>query len=988
VTVQPVLATDLQPRVRRDADYFPQQPHAIALRYRSALPSHDKPEGVGSDDVTDWLIQFGGPLDSLDVAALQKLGVHVSIATLASAFHARSSHRKMRAAMATFSPRILGWTRLNPDDRLMPAVRHENPPRYALEANGNVKRRLELYSGADVKSVALALRQAGASLLHIEAESKVPGVISAMEVSGPAALAFSKTLAGIDGVYAVDFPRPQKRVCNEQSANASNIAPLVVGPFNLSGSGVSILVRDQAAIFNHPDYSTRLQLGPDTLSEAAAQHSTHVAGTIGGTGQADALALARGMAKSCTLISFDLDGDDVGEPLQAKNSFSAIISNHSYGFVIGWDNGVFNNNQSEFGKYSTFARNWDALVHSESLVLIKAVGNDRNDSGSGAPHDGTLGVDGEYYDSADSSSTAKNILTVGAVRDGVQAGVPVSTTVVLDGSSSGPSDDGRLRPEILANGDSVNSCNNSVAAGNEYARLSGTSMACAVVTGATALFMERYKQRFSGAANAPAHYLRAVYAQTATDMGRPGPDFLHGFGMLDLASAIALFDADSSTPGRVVSATLSAQTPERFFVVTSNGVNPIKATLCWTDEAGDILASRAIVNDLELRLIRNSDQTVFFPFVLNATSPHLNATTGVNGVDTIEQILLQVPPAGDYVLSVRGASLSTPANFTVASSHLASENLAPVARVVSSNTSGTPPFPVNFDGASSSDPDGTILRYIWDFGDGVIAEGSQIQHTYNVGSFKTVLKVIDNRGGSASTSVVVAVDNKPPVAALSVSPSTGVAPLSTSLSSFGSYDLDGLISSYKWDLGDGTLASTPQLSKTYAAPGLYYVTLTVTDSGNATASRTVNVLVGKSLAISSSTFSLNFTKQGVDRLTLASKTVPVPVDMPTAGLAGTLRVGTSEFFFTLSDKGRFVSPQMNLTLTPKRAQLRLTVKNVNLVNGLSKTGAVSDDVRQVLVVIPFALTFSDGTSLGSTGLPYVYTATKGKTGRGSLYKPK
>jgi len=251
-----------------------------------------------------------------------------------------------------------------------------------------------------------------------------------------------------------------------------------------------------------------------------------------------------------------------------------------------------------------------------------------------------------------------------------------------------------------------------------------------------------------------------------------------------------------------------------------------------------------------------------------------------------------------------------------------------------------------------------------------------------------VLKVIDNRGGSASTSVVVAVDNKPPVAALSVSPSTGVAPLSTSLSSFGSYDLDGLISSYKWDLGDGTLASTPQLSKTYAAPGLYYVTLTVTDSGNATASRTVNVLVGKSLAISSSTFSLNFTKQGVDRLTLASKTVPVPVDMPTAGLAGTLRVGTSEFFFTLSDKGRFVSPQMNLTLTPKRAQLRLTVKNVNLVNGLSKTGAVSDDVRQVLVVIPFALTFSDGTSLGSTGLPYVYTATKGKTGRGSLYKPK
>ncbi|HYG74146.1 MAG TPA: PKD domain-containing protein [Planctomycetota bacterium] len=973
---------------RRDAAYWPQQAAPVVLRSRSLMPSTDLPAEIIPDEPTDWVVQFGGPLDAPDRAALAALGIELNMPTVACAFHARATFRKLQAARDAFVPRILGWVRCEPADRLLPELLSDERPAYAMEDNGMLKRRLELYPHADVKSLATAVQALGGRVLNVERAANVAGVTTAVEVSGPPAREFSLKLAAIGGVYAVGLPRPQKRVCNEESANASNVPEMLAAPYNLTGSGVTVLVRDQAAIFNHPDYSPRLTLGPDVVSEIPAQHSTHVAGTIGGTGLADVSALARGMARSCTLVSFDLAGDDVNEPLQAKNSFSAIISNHSYGFVIGWDNGVFNNNQADFGSYSSFSRNWDALVRTESVVLIKAVGNDRNDTGPGNPHDGTLGTDGEYYDTADSSSTAKNILTVGAVQDGIQAGVPVGSTVVLPGSSSGPTNDGRVRPEILANGDNVNSCNNDATPGSEYARLSGTSMACAVVTGATALFMEQYKKRFSSVANAPAHYLRAVYAQTATDMGRPGPDYLHGFGMLDVKNAINLFDADSATPGRIISATLDAQSPERFYVINSDGVSPIKATLCWTDEPGDILAARSIVNDLDLRLIRASDQTIFFPFVLNAGAPHLNATTGTNTVDTIEQILLQAPPAGEYLLSVRGTTLASPVNFTLASTHVGSENLAPVARITSSNTSGMPPFPVTFDASASSDPDGSISRYIWDFGDGTTAEGAQVQHTFDVGSFRATLKVVDDRGGSATSSVIIAVDNKPPVAVLSISPSVGIAPLSSSLSSFGSYDLDGLITSFRWDLGDGTIATTPLVSKTYTAPGLYFVTLTITDSGNATATRTATVLAGQTLPVKSSKFSLNFAKLSLDRFSLSSRSVPVPATMQTAGLTGSLRVGTSDFFFQLDEKGKFTSPQMSVRFTPSRASLTINLKNVNLVTALAKTGAINTDISGVIITVPYAITFSDGTSLGSTGLPYVYKATQGKSGKGSLYVPK
>ena len=982
-------------------DYWPQEPRPIALRYRTLLPRRE-PSGAAAlrvDQKLVWLVQFGQPLEQHDVARLRARGVEILLPTVAGAFHARASPGSLSTAAKDFAPRILGWCRLRPEDKLLPAAKGGTRgwPKEALANSGQLSLRLELYPGADAQAVAAAvpalggaLRLAGTDWQSANGRSWAPasaGTASggALEVTGPPDRGFVLRLAALEDVYAVDLPRPLKRVHNEEAAAAANITVLQAAPYNLTGTGITILVRDEGRAFAHPDLAGRLLFGPDTAAlTATSQHSTHVAGTIGGTGLLRPSALARGMAPECTLVSFDLLGEDVGEVLQANRDFGAVISNHSYGFATGWEDGTFTDNQDTFGVYSSLARDWDGIALSGGLILVKSVGNSRNQSGPGSPPNGSLAPDGEYYGTTDASSTGKNILAVGGAADAARAGVPAGLTMALPSSSSGPCSDGRLRPELLANGDTLNSCNNSTVPNQEYVSLSGSSMACAVVSGATALFTEYYQRRFGSGAYPAPHYLRAVYAQTATDMGRPGPDYLHGFGGLDLSAVVSLFQTDSSVELRIASSSVSAATPERFYALYSDGVKDLKATLCWSDQPGDVLAAKAIVNDLDLRLVRVSDQAVFLPFVLDPAHPEQPATSALNSVDTIEQLVLSAPAAGSYLLAIRGSTLATAANFTLASSHALSEDLAPVPVIKPSGTMGMPPLLVTFDGSASNDPDGSLARYMWDFGDGVTAEGALVEHTYNAGSFRAVLTVVDNQGAAESASVVISVANQPPVAQMAVKPASGPAPLACVLSSAGSFDPDDAITSYRWDFGDGASADGAQAFHTYSAPGLYFATLTVTDVGNATGSCSQPVLAGDTLGPYSSRFSLNFRRLSSDSFSLSSRNAPVsPTLVSPEGLKGSVQIGALRYQFMLDAKGRYNVPPLRVKLVPKRLQITITISHANLQDALSAVGVQSSDVKHQIARVPFALALKDRVS-GSVGLPYDYSARKGKTGAGRL----
>ena len=174
-------------------------------------------------------------------------------------------------------------------------------------------------------------------------------------------------------------------------------------------------------------------------------------------------------------------------------------------------------------------------------------------------------------------------------------------------------------------------------------------------------------------------------------------------------------------------------------------------------------------------------------------------------------------------------------------------NQAPVAVATASATSGTTPLIVTFSGQNSTDSDGSIVSYSWDFGNGTTATGITASTTYTTGgTFDAVLTVVDSDGLSGTATVAITVNdplNTAPIASASASVTTGTAPVPVDFSSAGSTDPDGVISAYRWDFGDGTSATQASASKTYSVPGKYTVKLTVTDDKGATASSSVDVTV-------------------------------------------------------------------------------------------------------------------------------------------------
>ncbi len=156
-------------------------------------------------------------------------------------------------------------------------------------------------------------------------------------------------------------------------------------------------------------------------------------------------------------------------------------------------------------------------------------------------------------------------------------------------------------------------------------------------------------------------------------------------------------------------------------------------------------------------------------------------------------------------------------------------NVDPVASFDSTSTSLT----ASFDASGSSDSDGEIVSYGWDFGDGGTAEGVEAEHTYDeAGTYQVSLTVTDDEGATDITTqeVTVVFENESPMADF-IFDSTG---LDASFDATGSSDPDGVIVAYQWDFGDGESGTGDTVEHTYAEAGTYTVSLTVTDDNDAT----------------------------------------------------------------------------------------------------------------------------------------------------------
>jgi len=161
---------------------------------------------------------------------------------------------------------------------------------------------------------------------------------------------------------------------------------------------------------------------------------------------------------------------------------------------------------------------------------------------------------------------------------------------------------------------------------------------------------------------------------------------------------------------------------------------------------------------------------------------------------------------------------------------------------------GTVGDPVTFDGSGSSDPDGTVVAYDWDFGDGNTGTGVSPTHSYSsVGSYTVTLTVTDDSGLSdtAASTADIAAGPQPPVADPN-GPYTGTVGSAVQFDGTGSFDPDGgAIVSYAWDFGDGTSGSGATPTHSYATAGTYSVSLTVTDDEGVTDTGTTSAAIAE-----------------------------------------------------------------------------------------------------------------------------------------------
>jgi PKD repeat protein len=214
-----------------------------------------------------------------------------------------------------------------------------------------------------------------------------------------------------------------------------------------------------------------------------------------------------------------------------------------------------------------------------------------------------------------------------------------------------------------------------------------------------------------------------------------------------------------------------------------------------------------------------------------STSPNPSAVYDTPGAYTVSLTLTD----NDGASSVK----STTVNVSAA-------NVAPIAVISAAPLSGSAPLTVNLNGGNSSDPDGSIVSYAWNFGNGQTATGALVTATYSTpGTYVVRLTVTDDRGKStsATTNVVAGTANAHPNAVLTALPTSGPAPLVVSVSAAGSADPDGTITKYAWDYGNGETAVGAQSQVTYTVAGTYTITLTVTDNKGATGTATETVVV-------------------------------------------------------------------------------------------------------------------------------------------------
>lgn len=617
-------------------------------------------DGVLARDSRHLIVQFDRPtdrdlrtrLESAGVKLLSYLGNHAffaavsadrlnrgTLSDISALIYAQPIERVHKLHPLLARGEIPAWTIITP-------IPHDNP---------TVATYIIFHRDVDLATEAAPLcRQHGVTI-----RSRLR-TVNALVIELPHAEIPS--LADEDAVQWIEPALPPLTETNNSNRQITQADQVQDAPYNLDGTGVAVLVYDIGSVDpNHPDFAGRLTLGDEfTLSN----HSTHVAGTVGGSGNAGD-GLYRGMAPGVTLVSYALGGDATGLPLysdpvdleddylQAVNLFGIVLATNSIG-----TNTCRNGFNCEItGDYGVTASVIDAIVRGglgEPLIVLFANGNERScqrcrDEGVHTP---------EGYHSTAPPACAKNHISVGAVNSDDDS--------ITFFTSWGPTDDGRIKPDIVAPGCQLSDDNGvtSCAVGGDYVTYCGTSMSTPTVAGITALLLQDLESQ-SGTDFQPVNStVKMLLAHNAVDLGNPGPDYQCGYGSVRIRDTI-----DFARAGNFFQQQVEQDELYSFIIRVDPGETQLKATLVWDDVSGTANIDQTLINDLDL-IVYDPSLNRRWPWTLDPDNPGALAVRNqADHTNNIEQVFVDTPTPGLWTVYVSGFDVpEEPQTFSICAS--------------------------------------------------------------------------------------------------------------------------------------------------------------------------------------------------------------------------------------------------------------------------------------------------------------------------------
>jgi hypothetical protein len=621
----------------------------VACLWPAAAVGGDAPEGAillqrGRVEVTQLrhdpearfvLIQFDAPVSREERREFEAHGVTLLGYVPENAYWARLDDGPSSIYAIEPPGRVIGWGTPARETKLSLGF---TPADLVGEDRGGVN--LTVFAGVGEPEVRDALHDIdpGATLEHLH------GRVFQIELRRHDVL----SVADLEIVQWVEPAIEAFTLDNADSAALLNIPVLHQSPSDLSGAGIRVAVFDACyPDLDHPDFGGRISIARTAqwcidqgLFEQS--HPTHVAGTIASSGVGDPA--AKGMAPASYVYSYTFALSHYDDLVSDFSSLDVRLSNHSY----SWGS-------YPYGAYEQNASTIDDIVRQSGVAMFWSSGND------GFPEEWGGFTPGGWT-SQRNGGLAKNAFSVCALNEGIYIG---NYFVKLD-SSRGPTLDGRVKPEFCAQGADVYSLEPAASCGSPpcYGEKDGTSQASPAVAGGSALLHELHEK--TQGSPLPLALLRAVLIHSAIDLHEDnsarwwngmlpsdatvGPDYVTGWGLPDFAAAADLLLGDAWLESSVT----EGATDQWTFEVTD--ASTLRATLAWVDEAATPGAALTLVNDIDLE-VEAPGGTIHLPWILDKDDPGAPATSGRNGVDISEQVVVEAPAAGLWKVRVIGANL-------------------------------------------------------------------------------------------------------------------------------------------------------------------------------------------------------------------------------------------------------------------------------------------------------------------------------------------